>query len=147
MDPIYLKTYFIYTNNQNEIMQIKETKIETEYQPPNYIIPKMGLIQKIHSMKKDELGVYILKHISCHHIIVNDNNVQDYIERSESYNFLKEISYFSDLVLEETNEIFNKLSSLYVIFQQKPHINHASTKKIKINLQKTNKRKSLKQKY
>ena len=147
MDPISLKTYFIYTNNQNEIMQIKENTIQVEYQSSNYIIPKMDLIQKIHFMKKDELGVYILKHIACHHVIINNNNVQDYIERSESYNFFREISYFSDLILEETNESFYNLSSLYIIFQEKPQINHTNTKKIKINLNKTNKRKSLKQKY
>ena len=44
MDPSYLKTYFIYTSNEDKIMQIKETQLL--YDDPE-TISKMRLIQKI----------------------------------------------------------------------------------------------------
>ena len=64
----------------------------------------------------------------------------------QNYKF-KEISYFSDINVQHTNEIFNPLSALYVIFQEKPPNTKCQTKKITFNTKKTSKRKSLKQKY
>ena len=145
-----LKTYFIYVNDDNEINQVKETQIlkhevsnnMNQNETPKYIIPKMDLIHKIHFMKNDELGNYILTNIAFYHIVINNNNVQDYLNHPSSYNFLSEISYFSDIILNPTNPIFSHLSSLYIIFKNKP-INHNTTKKISLHVKKE-KRKSLK---
>jgi hypothetical protein len=44
MEPKFLKTYFIYTSHENDIMQIKETQLL--HDDPE-TISKMRLIQKI----------------------------------------------------------------------------------------------------
>ena len=145
MEPIILKTYFIYISASNNIIQIKETTIPTNEQ---HIIPKMHLIQKIQSMKKDELGTYNIKNLAYHHVVLNDDNIRDYMSNKIPHNkFFKEISYFSDIIVQPTHEIFNPLSALYVIFQEKPPTTKGQTKKITFNTKKTSKRKSLKQKY
>jgi hypothetical protein len=152
MENNYLKTYFIYVNDNNEINQVKETQIlkhevsinNNQDETSQYIVPKMDLINKIHFMKNDELGNYVLTNIAFHHIVINNNNVQEYLNHPSSYNFLSEISYFSDIVLKPTNPIFSPLSSLYVIFKNKPK-KHNNTKKISFNIkEKKMKKKSLK---
>ena len=145
MEPVFLKTYFIYISASNNIIQIKETTIPTNEQ---HIIPKMHLIQKIQSMKKDELGTYNIKNLAYHHVVLNDDNIRDYMANKIPHDkFFKEISYFSDINVQPTHEIFNPLSALYVIFQEKPPTTKGQTKKITFNTKKTSKRKSLKQKY
>ena len=150
MDPNYLKTYFIYTSHENNIMQIKETQLL--YDDPE-TISKMRLIQKIQEMKRDEFGKYILKNIALHHIILDDNNIRAYVDDKITHeSFFNEITYLSDIKVHATNSFFQPLSSLYVILQEKPHKeeSHNNTKKIKyspVQSKKLLKRKSLKQKF
>jgi hypothetical protein len=144
-----LKTYYIYINKENSILQIKENTIPcTSMTETTSMIPKMNIIQQIQTMKKDELGSYILTSMALHHIVVNDNNVSDYVvNKITHHSFFREISYLSDIHLHETNNIFHPLSALYIILQEKPHTPQSQTKKVRFDLGKTKKRKSLKQKY
>jgi hypothetical protein len=147
MESNLLKTYFIYINGENDIMQIKEKILPVNNEN---IIPKMNFIHHIQTMKKDEMGSYILKNIAIHHVVLNDNNIRDYIaNKIPPDTFFKEISYLSDIILQPTNPCFHPISALYVILQEKPHITEAKsqTKKIRFTHKKTTKRKSLKQKY
>ena len=89
MEPTFLKTYFIYINESNNIIQIKETSLPTNEE---HIITKMNLIQKIQSMKKDELGTYNIKNLAYHHVVLNDDNIRDYMANKLPHNkFFKEI--------------------------------------------------------
>ena len=141
-----LKSFFIYINNENEIIQIKELDLPLSNHENDKYISKMDLIYHIHNMKKDEISNYILKNIGLHHVIVNNNNVQDYIHDND-ISFFNEINYFSDIILKSTNPIFFELSSLYIIFKQKSITRNNNTKKINFNVKKVNKKKSLKQKF
>jgi len=108
----------------------------------------MNIIQQIQNMKKDELGSYILKNMALHHIVINDNNVSDYVaNKITHHSFFREISYLSDIQLHETNNVFHSLSALYIILQEKHLTTKTQTKKVRFDLGKTKKRKSLKQKY
>ena len=143
-----LKTYYIYINKDNSILQVKETHLQTININDNTYIPKMTLIQQIQSMKKDILGTYILSSMALHHIVINDNNVSDYVSNKMTHHsFFREISYLSDIQLQETNSNFHPLSALYIILQEKQQTTKCQTKKVRFDLGKTKKRKSLKQKY
>jgi hypothetical protein len=143
-----LKTYYIYINKDNSILQVKETHLQPTTTNENTYIPKMTIIQQIQTMKKDMLGTYILSSMALHHIVINDNNVSDYISNKITHHsFFREISYLSDIQLQETNSNFHPLSALYIILQEKPHTPQSQTKKVRFDIGKTKKRKSLKQKY
>lgn len=141
-----LKSFFIYVNSENEIIQIKELDIPLTQRENEKYISKMDLIYFIHKMKKDEIGHYILKNMALHHVLLNNNNIQDYMQDNET-TFFNEINYFSDIILKSTNPIFFQLSSLYIIFKQKSLSTNNNTKKINFNFKKVNKKKSLKQKF
>lgn len=146
-----LKTYYIYINKENSILQVKENLIPCKpLADVNSIIPKMTLIQHIQNMKKDALGSYILSSMALHHVVVNDNHVSDYVDNKITHHpFFREISYLSDVQLAKTDPIFYPLTALYIIFQEKPTHTpcQSQTKKVRFDLGKTKKRKSLKQKY
>lgn len=148
-----LKTYFIYTNTNNEIFQIKETSLPfSKNADKPMTLDKMTLIHKIQEMKRDELGFYILKHIVLHHAVINSDNIHQYISRDlpENNPFLREMSYLSDICLKPTDHIFYPLTALYIILKQ-PLANHnqSTTKKVMFSTDrpKLKKRKSLKKKY
>lgn len=146
-----LKTYYIYINKENSIMQVKENLIPCKpLEDSISLISKMALIQHIQKMKKDALGSYILSSMALHHVVVNDNHVSDYVDNKITHHsFFREISYLSDVQLAKTDPIFYPLTTLYIIFQEKPPHTpcQSQTKKVRFDLGKTKKRKSLKQKY
>lgn len=144
-----LKTYYIYINKENSVLQIKENMIPcNQITETNSIIPKMNIIQQIQNMKKDELGSYILSSMALHHVVVNDNNVSDYVvNKITHHSFFREISYLSDIHLHKTDNVFHPLSALYIILQEKQFTTKSQTKKVRFNIDKTKRRKSLKQKH
>ena len=144
-----LKTYYIYINRENSILQVKENLMPCHsIEDTASMIPKMTLIQHIQQMKKDALGSYILSNMALHHVVVNDNNVSDYVDNKITHHrFFREISYLSDVHLTKTDPIFYPLTALYIILQEKSYTPQSQTKKVRFDLGKTKKRKSLKQKY
>lgn len=148
MDIENLKTYFIYINKENSILQIKEDSIPCiQTSETRSVVPKMNIINQIQNMKKDKLGSYVLSSMAIHHVVINDNCVSDYVaNKITHHSFFREISYLSDINLQKTNECFHDLSSLYVILEEK-HEPKSQTKKVKFDLGKSKHRKSLKQKY
>jgi len=141
-----LNSVFIYLNKDDEIIQIKESKIHLE--TPNFL-SKMDLIYKIQSMKKNEFGNFIIKYISLFHVDLKKDDLINYLDSNHEKSdtpFLKEVGYLSDISLNETLEMFYPLSTLYFFYKEKVYLNN-NTKKIVITDHKKKNKKSLKRKF
>jgi len=138
-----IKSYFIYTDPDNNITQIKEIYMQTKkgMVDGECVVPKMAIIKKIQEMKSDEFGNYIIKYIALHHIPIDDSNITLFLKDDIQNNtYMREISYFSDVFLKSTDPLFYDLSSLYFILQQKKHMKHNNTtKRIRITTNKLKK--------
>ena len=88
-----LKTYFIYINKENSILQIKEESIPCiQSSELCSVVPKMNIINQIQRMKKDKLGCYVLSSMAIHHVVINDNSVSDYVaNKITHHSFFREI--------------------------------------------------------
>ena len=102
----------------------------------NNIIPKEELMFQIKSNANYANLKYGLKTILVYNIDIEPENIENYLENPESFEFLKMITLIKDTKLNDTIATFHDLNSLYLIFhERKPVTKHSTTKRI--NLRKT----------
>jgi hypothetical protein len=133
-----IKLYFFYIDKNKDIIKVLKNNLDIS----NNIIKKNELLEIIRDKREILSKKFLLIQILKYNFSIENNNINKFLNNSDTFNFLKEMDIVEDIYWENTIPLFTSLNSLYFIFFEKQR--KKNTKKI--ILQRKKKRKT-KKKY
>lgn len=148
-DLYYVNLKVIYVNRNNEIDKIKyESLLLTT---PNYIYEEeiLGILKK-HSIENERR--YTLLSILRYNIILEPDEINNYLNSGENINYLSIIKNIEDIVFKKSINMFHDLNDLIIIFYEKSGETlkknpNSNTKKVYLRFSNTNNKKTIKKRY
>ena len=131
--------FFIYINNDNEIINVKKKKQCLI----NNTITKELLIYLLSKYSILNNNKYKLKHLLQYNIDLIPEDVYKFIDSSSNINYLSPKKNLDDIKYNDSIEFLKNINSLYIVYRPKK-ISHNTTKKIFINKIKQKRKKTRK---
>ena len=115
-EPIsYIKAYYLFVNNTNEIHKIKRENI---FLQENNILSKETLISIIKKNQIDKEHKYKLISLLKYNITLEPEHIQQFLSTTNENSYIKSITTIADINYEPSINIFQDLNSIYLIFHE-----------------------------
>lgn len=136
-----IKINVLYVNKNKDLEKIEEKKIQLS---EDNIIKKEDLINIIKKYEINDNKKYRLINILVYNFILEHEELKNFLNNSNKYDFLKKINILNDYALSSTINCFQDLNNLYIVLLEEDLSNKNKTKRIRFNIDshsKTKKRK------
>ena len=136
-----IELYYIYVDSDNKIYYIKKEKCSLNNSSILQREKLINLLKKnqIYNQKKHKL-ISIIQY----NIDLSDEEVYDYLNESDKFNFLSTKSSIEEIKWRDSIRLFKDINSLHIIFYEDKKKTKGNTKKIYIKKKAKKHRKSRK---
>lgn len=134
-----INLFFIYLNNDNEIIHIQKKKQDLI----NNAITKELLIYLLSKYSVFNNSKYKLKHLLQYNFKLIPEEIFKFIDSSNNISYLNPKKHLDDILYDDTITFLNNINSLYIVYNPKKITNN-STKKIYIHKNKKKRKKTRK---
>tara|TARA_B100001059_G_scaffold206248_1_gene216915 strand:+ start:1084 stop:1584 length:501 start_codon:yes stop_codon:yes gene_type:complete len=133
-----IKINVLYVNRNKEMEKIEEKNIQLSEEN---LIKKEDFINIINKYKINDNKKYNVLSILVYNFILEHEELKNFLNNSNKYDFLKKINILDDYTLSSTINCFQELNNLYIILLEESL--NKKTKRIRFNIDhtKTKKRK------
>tara|TARA_B100000035_G_scaffold313374_2_gene326947 strand:+ start:2357 stop:2872 length:516 start_codon:yes stop_codon:yes gene_type:complete len=136
-----IELYYIYVNSSNKIYYIKKEKCKLD---KSSILQREKLINLLKKNEKYNNKKHKLISILQYNIDLSAEEIFDYLNDSEKFNFLSTKSNIEEIKWRDSIRLFKDINSLHIIFYEDKKNTKVNTKKIYIKNDKKRRRKSRK---
>jgi hypothetical protein len=123
-----IKIIYTYVDGNNNIYYVKKDNLLID----NNITSKAQLIYLLKTNKDYNNKHHKLISILQYNIDLEPEDVLNYLKHQENYNFLSIVSKLSDVIWNDTINIFKNLNSLHIVYYEEPINTSNNTKKVYI---------------
>jgi hypothetical protein len=130
-----IKTHILYINKMNELETIKEIKLELSQEN---VLKKEDFIRLIKETNQNDNKKYNLSSILVYNFTIENEELKNFLNNSDSYDFMTKLKYTDDYKLSPTLNCLQDVNNLYIILIEEPKknniINNNNTKRLKFNI-------------
>ena len=133
--PEYIKLILLYVDRSNTIIHIKKQNLNIV----DNVLCRNKLLTLIKRNMSYNYNEYRPISILQYNINLDPENVKNFLQNPETYNFLTPKNSIDSLHWDDTIKLFEDMNSLYIIFYEKWYTSNKGTRKIYIRSSKKTK--------
>jgi len=138
----YIKLIMLYVDRSNTIIHIKKQNLNIV----DNVLDRKKLLPLIKRNMNYNYNEYRPISILQYNINLDPENVKNFLQNPETYNFLTPKNSIDSLHWDDTIKLFEDMNSLYIIFYEKWYTSNKGTRKVYIRSSKKAKRQTKKTK-